>query len=59
MKNYIRKELKKLGRTRTQLYDGLKFKNFITDWLLFSALYDMVKDEEILKCYGGYYVLNN
>ncbi len=58
MKKYIKRSLGEYGRKYYQLLDGLKFKNFITDWLLWNALYDMVKNEEVLKCYGGYYILN-
>lgn len=58
MKKYIKKSLGENGKKYSQLLKGLKFKNFITDYLLFNALYDMIKTGEVLKCYGGYYMLD-
>lgn len=59
MKKYIRKELKKLGRTYSQLCEGLRHNNFITRELLLNALIDMKYKGEVTKCYGGYYMLNS
>ena len=59
MKKYIRKELKKLGRTYSQLCEGLKYNNFLTRELLLNALIDMKYKGEISKYQGGYWVLNN
>lgn len=59
MKNYIKKSLSKSGKKYKQLYNGLKFKNKIIDFMLFNSLYDLIDSGEVLKCYGGYYMLNN
>lgn len=59
MKNYIKKSLSKSGKKYSQLYDNLKIKNKIIDFILFNSLYDLIDSGEVLKCYGGYYMLNN
>lgn len=59
MKDYIKKSLSKSGKKYNQLYNNLKIKNKIIDFILFNSLYDLIKSGEVLKCYGGYYMLNN
>lgn len=58
MKKYIKKQLGELGRTYSQLYKGLKIRNIVTDYMLWFALCDLVRDGEVIKCQGGYYGLN-
>ena len=58
MKKYIKKSLGENGKKYSQLFKGLKIKNFITDLLLVGTLYNMIETGEVLKCYGGYYMLN-
>ena len=58
MKKYIKKQLGELGRTYNQLYKGLKIKNIVTDYILWFALCDLVRDGEVTKLQGGYYGLN-
>jgi len=58
MKKYIRKQLGEYGRTYKQLCKNLKINNIITRELLLDALIDMKLNGEVLKCYGGYYMLS-
>lgn len=58
MKKYIIKSLGENGKKYKQLYKGLLIRNIITDILLSSTLYNMIENGEVIKCYGGYYMLD-
>lgn len=59
MKNLIRRGLKNGGKTIEQLSKRLLIDNIFTEAFLGMRLNQMIQDGEVLKCYGGYYMLNN